>query len=707
MKLIQDLPEVFEKFGEQRRQAFLEIKEYKDKGIPVVGMYCAYFPTELAIAVGAIPVGLCSFANETIASAEKEMPRSMCPLVKSSYGFAVEDKCPFFHFSDLVVGETTCDGKKKMYELMAEFKPVFVMELPNSQSDKGMEFWKQEILRTKEYFEEFFHVIITEEMLREAVHLNNRIRASLKNLCSVMKLNPAPVLGENIQKMITGSKYRFDFHSTPEVVDAVASRILEEYRQGKMLEKRPRILVTGCPMGGDSMKVVREIEKNGGVVVAMENCSGVKSFDRMVDEDQEDIYEAIARRYLSTGCSIMTPNDNRVELIGNIIDEYQVEGVVEMILRGCHATGAESIFIRKFVNEEKNIPYIAIDTDYSSADTAQISTRMAAFLEMIQEEKGEEDDININYCYKIALSGITKGESIKQVLEEISEYTGVKLLLYGREVDREVSTGAGESVVERMLPDGQGKIAAIVPRGKRKSKIDELLDILVKEYGLKEQSVRPNRLNPQSGCPDFLWILSVDGQMPEGLYEELLENAGFLPKIRRHRDKSILVSGMKGKEEREQLVRLCMEYMEQTDGSVLIGNGFHNECQKEENKRMQYKVLEFVKKSRLPKKVYLTENYYYELAASYIGEKIEKENCCLEELECIKREDKEKGRNLYETLYWYLRMKRNVMQTAVSLKIHRNTLLPRIARINELIGLDEKNGIECEKLLLVMEVQGR
>ncbi len=473
-----------------------------------------------------------------------------------------------------------------------------------------------------------------------------------------------------------------------------------------MLERRPRILVTGCPMGGDSMKVVREIEKNGGVVVAMENCSGVKSFDRMVDEDQADIYEAIARRYLSTGCSIMTPNDNRVELIGNIIDEYQVEGVVEMILRGCHATGAESIFIRKFVNEEKNIPYIAIDTDYSSADTAQISTRMAAFLEMIQEEKSEEDDININYCYKIALSGITKGEPVKQVLEEISEHTGVKLLLYGREADRKVLAGAGESVIERTLPDGQGKIAAIVPRGKRKSKIDELLDILVKEYGLKEQSVRQNRLNPQADCPDFLWILSVDGQMPEGLYEELSENAGFLPRIRRHRNKSILVSGMKGKEEREQLVRLCMEYMEQTDGRLLIGNGFHNECQKEENRRMQYKVLEFVKKSRLPKKVHLTENYYYELAASYIGEKIEKENCCLEELECIKREDKEKGRNLYETLYWYLRMKRNVMQTAVSLKIHRNTLLPRIARINELIGLDEKNGIECEKLLLVMEVQG-
>lgn len=153
MKLVQDLPEIFEEFGEKRREAFLEVKEYKDRGVPVVGMYCAYFPTELAMAVGAIPVGLCSFSNETVTAAERELPKSMCPLVKSSYGFAIEDKCPFFHFADLVIGETTCDGKKKMYELMAEFKPVFVMDyrIVNQKKDwnsgDGKSFGQKNILK--------------------------------------------------------------------------------------------------------------------------------------------------------------------------------------------------------------------------------------------------------------------------------------------------------------------------------------------------------------------------------------------------------------------------------------------------------------------------------------------------------------------------------------------------------------------------------
>ena len=122
MEIIKDLPEVFEEFAEQRQKSFLAVKQLKDKGIPVIGSYCTYFPKEIAMAMGAATVSLCSTSDETIPAAEKDLPRNLCPLIKSSYGFAKTDKCPFFYFSDVVVGETTCDGKKKMYEYMGEFK---------------------------------------------------------------------------------------------------------------------------------------------------------------------------------------------------------------------------------------------------------------------------------------------------------------------------------------------------------------------------------------------------------------------------------------------------------------------------------------------------------------------------------------------------------------------------------------------------------
>lgn len=383
MEIIKDLPEVFEEFAEQRQKSFLMMKEYKDKGIPVVGAYCTYFPKEIAMAMGAATVSLCSTSDETIPEAEKDLPKNLCPLIKSSYGFAKTDKCPFFYFSDVVVGETTCDGKKKMYELMSEFKDVFIMELPNTQGVEALKLWKKEIIRFKEYLEKKFDVTITDEDVRKAVKVENEARKALKRFYEVMQHDPAPISGHDLFKVLYGSTFKLDRSLIPEEVNALADKIEAEYAEGKMLEKKPRILITGCPIGGATEKVIRAVEDNGGVVVTYENCTGAKSIDRLVDEDAEDIYQAIAERYLAIGCSVMTPNPNRFELLGRLIDEYKVDGVLEMTLQACHTYNVETRAIRKFVTEEKGIPYINVETDYSQADVGQLNTRIAAFIEML------------------------------------------------------------------------------------------------------------------------------------------------------------------------------------------------------------------------------------------------------------------------------------------------------------------------------------
>ena len=383
MELIKELPDVFEEFAEQRQKSFLAIKELKDRGVPVVGTFCTYFPVEIAMAMGAATVSLCSTSDETIPAAEKDLPKNLCPLIKSSYGFAATKKCPFFYFSDLVVGETTCDGKKKMYEYLGQFKDVFTMELPNRQTKDGLTLWKNEIIRFKEYLEQKFHVAITEEQIRNAVKIQNEGRVALKRIYELMRLDPAPMTGQELFSVLYGSTFKPDRSKIPGEVNAIADRVEKEYAEGKMLEKKPRILVTGCPIGGATEKVIKAIEDNGGVVVTFENCGGAKSVDRLVEEDAEDIYEAIAKRYLSIGCSVMTPNPNRIELLGRLIDEYQVDGVVEMILQACHTYNVESLGIRRFVNDEKHKPYISVETDYSQADIGQLNTRIAAFIEML------------------------------------------------------------------------------------------------------------------------------------------------------------------------------------------------------------------------------------------------------------------------------------------------------------------------------------
>ena len=383
MELVKELPEIFEEFAEQRQRSFLVMKEVKDKGIPVVGAYCTYFPQEIAMAMGAVTVGLCSTSDETIPIAEKDLPKNLCPMVKASYGFAVSDKCPFFYFSDVVVGETTCDGKKKMYELMKEFKNVYIMELPNSQREDSLELWTKEIIRFKEYLEKKFEVTITEDDIRKAIHEENKVRKSLKRFYEVMKHDPAPITGMDQFKVLYGSGFKFDRTAIPAEVDGIVEKIEREYAEGKMLNKRPRILLTGCPVGGASEKVIKAIEENGGVVVTYENCSGAKSIDKLVDEENPDVYDALARRYIDIGCSVMTPNPNRLELLDRLIDEYKVDGVVEMTLQACHTYNVETLGIRRFVNEKKGIPYINVETDYSQADIGQLNTRITAFLEML------------------------------------------------------------------------------------------------------------------------------------------------------------------------------------------------------------------------------------------------------------------------------------------------------------------------------------
>lgn len=383
MKLQKNLPEIFEEFGEGRRNAFIKAKELKDKDIPLIGVFCTYFPQEIALSMGAATVSLCATSDETIADAEQDLPRNLCPLIKSSYGFAKTDKCPFFFFSDLIVGETTCDGKKKMYEYLSDFKPVHVMELPNSQSEDGLKLWKNEIIKLKSILEKMFDVKISEDDIRKAIKIKNNERKALKKFYELGKREPVAMLGQDIFKVINGTTFSFDKEAIPKQMDELIEKIDSEYEVEKKYESKPRILITGCPIGGAAEKIIKAIEDNGAYVVAFENCSVAKAVDELVDEENPDVYDALSRKYLSIGCSCMTPNPNRIKLLNKMIDEYKIDAVVDVVLTACHTYNVETLSIKRFVNNEKNKPYMSVETDFSTNDIGQLNTRMAAFIEML------------------------------------------------------------------------------------------------------------------------------------------------------------------------------------------------------------------------------------------------------------------------------------------------------------------------------------
>ena len=366
-------------FAELKKRNSLALQDLKAEGKSVVGTFCTYSPKELIYAAGAVPVSLCASDEGPINAAHAELPRNLCPLIKASYGYAVTKKCPYMNASDLVIGETTCDGKKKMYELLAKYKEVRVLELPNMTNKRSLELWTQELREFKGYLEQRFGVKITDEKLKETIELFNEERDALNELMELGKLNPTPISGSEMHQVLFASDYIYDKREKIRMLRSYVKALREKDMSGA--KRKKRIIITGCPSGCIYEKVVKQIEELGADVVAFENCTGTKNYQNNV-RLEGDLVANIAERYLKIPCSVMYQNDARSDIIKEFIHEYQAHGVIDGVLSGCHTYAIETNRIKE-ASREAGANYMSLETDYSKQDVGQIRTRLEAFIELL------------------------------------------------------------------------------------------------------------------------------------------------------------------------------------------------------------------------------------------------------------------------------------------------------------------------------------
>ena len=380
-----ELPKTFDEFVDARKAGFIRVKDYVQSGGHLVGMFCSYTPLELFDAAGVAVVGLCGTSNEPIEDAEKVLPKNLCPLIKSSYGFAYTDKCPYTYFCDFIVGETTCDGKKKMFELLNEIKETYVLHLPQSQQRAyAKDIWYEEIKLMKEKLEEKYGIEITDEKLRKAARKRNEMRKYMCELYSLQGTVPPALKSTEVMATLAQGMFNFGVDAQTASYKAKVDSVKAAIARGEQAvsPSAKRILLTGCPSTGVIQKVGATIEKNGGVIVCLDDCGGERTQKMLVDEDAPDILRAISDRYLEIHCSVMTTNEGRIENTREMVKKYKAEGVVEMVLQACHTFNVESTLMQKMCQEE-GIPYMKLETDYSTSDSGQIETRLAAFIEML------------------------------------------------------------------------------------------------------------------------------------------------------------------------------------------------------------------------------------------------------------------------------------------------------------------------------------
>lgn len=360
-----------------------ELQEAKSRGSKVVGTFCVFVPEEIVWAAGGICVGLCAGAEIGQEAAEQVLPRNTCALIKSFMGFKLAKLCPFFESCDLVVGETTCDGKKKAYEVLEDYAPVYVMEVPQMKETWDMALWKEQVRRFKSRIEELTGNPITPESLASAIAMINARRRVLQRLDSLRKAVPAPISGRDALLVNQISFYDDPIRFTQkinELCDEMEARVARH--EGVVPEGTPRLMLSGCPMAVPNWKLPYVVESSGAVIVGEESCIGVRNTRDLVSEDGrslDEMLDRIAERYMKIDCACFTPNKERIQNVLSMAKDLRVDGVIHYSLQFCDPYTIESFKVEKALARE-GIPVLRIETDYSMQDVEILKNRVEAFV---------------------------------------------------------------------------------------------------------------------------------------------------------------------------------------------------------------------------------------------------------------------------------------------------------------------------------------
>ena len=364
-----------------------ELIEHQKNGGKVVGSFCIHVPDEVVIAAGAIATGLCSGSQFWVPGGEKVLPTATCPLIKASLGARFDRTCPFFRICDLFVGETTCDGKKKAWEVLSEDAPMYIMDIPQMKRQDDFEKWEKEIKNYIEKLEELTGNTVTQDSLHDAILTVNAKRKALQRLNEFRKLENIPISGRDVL-LIT----QIAFYDDPKRFAQMVNTLCDELEQRKkdnfsVYEKdAKRILLTGTPLSIPNWKLHQIIETSGGAVVCEEMCTGIRYSEVLVNEEKasmEKMIKNLAQRYLGNiNCACFTPNKSRIDDIIRLAKEYKADGVIDVNLKFCNIYDIEGYFVEKAL-ADAGIPCIGIETDYTDEDAEQLKTRIGAFIEML------------------------------------------------------------------------------------------------------------------------------------------------------------------------------------------------------------------------------------------------------------------------------------------------------------------------------------
>jgi benzoyl-CoA reductase/2-hydroxyglutaryl-CoA dehydratase subunit BcrC/BadD/HgdB len=370
-----------------------EIRAAKESGKKVIGYMCLFAPIELILAADAIPVHVNSGWYDTAKLGDRVVPVEVCPMVRSTIGAKMIGLSPYLELSDALISVLACDGMTKLGEILADYKPVWAMALPRvKDSEQSLHFWREEIKTVKGQIEALTGNKIRRKKLKFAIELTQKATKAFRRLQELRKGSPV-IMGRDA--MLVNQTYMWDnIERWTEKTEALCDELEKRARQEIWAcpPDTPRVMVTGTPMiWPDNWKLPTLIEEASpqGVLVADELCSSERLLYDPVGVDEwlmDDMLAAIGERYLmASTCPCFTSedgNEDRINWLLNKIKEWNIQGVIYYVIRGCMLHAMEYTRVKK-VLDQTNIPVYYLDTEYTREDVGQMKTRVEAFLEML------------------------------------------------------------------------------------------------------------------------------------------------------------------------------------------------------------------------------------------------------------------------------------------------------------------------------------
>jgi benzoyl-CoA reductase/2-hydroxyglutaryl-CoA dehydratase subunit BcrC/BadD/HgdB len=368
---------------ERRPAALLEAKK---KGQKVVGYFPGgYVPEEIIYAAGVVPLCLCEGGKHRPAElALSVVPNIICPFARAQIGEMMEKTNPYYSLVDLVIAPITCQHLKKVSEVWEYQGDLEVIKLgvPHQRGDLELEYFTDRLRTLVERLEKLTGREITDEKLRAAVGLYDRMRGLFKEIGLMRRSPRSPLNTVEFVKLNHAS-----FYADPEFMVEELGRLHTELKSDAGTERptKPRLLLMGPNLAHGDSGILDLIEAAGGHVVVEEFFEGIRYYWGQVGNDGNQM-ELLANFYLRNRLPpafIRSSAKMRLEFALNLIEEFRVEGVVWYELDCCETYDQESYFFQKELTQ-RGIPMLIIESDYTSLDTGPLKTRLGAFVELIQ-----------------------------------------------------------------------------------------------------------------------------------------------------------------------------------------------------------------------------------------------------------------------------------------------------------------------------------